>query len=328
MQQVTDLHQVAAICADNLIGQLPPGPCMIAGVGLCAMVAAELTLQLHSRQKQVQLLTVFESVPVSQARLALPALDETLTSELVHVWCAVYGLMMDTAADQQQLVGESGGSSQRLGMHESAPGKKPQPPQQRLPELHSMMTHLHSLQDYEEQLEYISSFRPAVMEPQLWDRRVHETLSRVLHLMQLLHVYQPRDSLRCPVILVHNPRGQPSPVGRSDSLAQVADDCWKHVAPALLPVVTCAMVTEARGNAAASSTASVSTLDALIATAVGQSGAAATAEMGKSARNSSHLAEAVPLNGQCVDYRWAWGPHTRNLSSLLSLCNASADAEA
>lgn len=304
MQTVTDLHQLAAVYADSLIGQMPPGPCMIAGVGLCSMLAAELTLQLHHRHKQVQLLTVFESVPVSQAKLALPALDETLTSELVHVWCAMYQLIVEAAISQQHLVDESGRSRQQLDVHGSASSEKLQPPHQQLPELRSMVTHLHRLQDYEEQLDYISSFRPAATEPQLWDCRVHETLSRVLHLTQLLHVYQPRESLRCPVIVVQNLSGQHSSPGRwSDSLAQVADDCWKHVAPALLPVVTCSVLKEAAADAAASNRTSVSKLATLIAAAVGGSSAAVSAELQESARNGSQPVHAVPLNGLCVGHR-------------------------
>ena len=300
MQQVADLHQLATLYADSLNEHLPAGPFIIAGVGLCSMVAFELISQLQHRHKQPQLLTVFQSVPVSQARMALPVLDETLTSELVQVWCALYHLLMEL----QPVVGESG-SSQLLGAHASA---SLQVPHQQLPELCSMVTHLHSLQSYEEQLEYISSFRPAGMEPQLWDCRVHETLSRVLHLMQLLHAYQPRESLGCPVIVVHElmitghqgfsrSHANSSSSSSADSLAQVADDCWKQVAPALLPVMTCSMRAEA--DAAVSSAALVSLLDSLIVTVVDGSDVTPF----EPARSGTQLAVAVPLNSLCVDSR-------------------------
>ena len=295
MQQVTDLHQLATLYADSLIQHLPAGPCIIAGVGLSSMVAFELTLQLHHRHQQVQLLTVFESVPVSVARLALPGLDEALTAELVHVWCALYHLLVETASQQQHPVNESG-SSQRLQL---------QQPLQQLPDLCSVVTHLHSLQSYEQQLDYISGLCPAAIEPQLWDSRVHETLSRALHLMQLLHGYQPRDSLGCPVVVVvHELREQQASLRSLDSLALVAGDSWRHVAPALLPVMTCGM--RAETDAGVSSAAPVSVLDAVIGTAVSGSLAAAAAR--ESARRDDQSALAVPLNRLCADSRYTLPP--------------------
>ena len=308
MQQVADIHQLATLYTDSLTEHWPAGPCTIAGVGLSSMVAFEVALQLHNRHKQVQLLTVFESVPVSVARLALPLLDEGLTSELVHVWCALYHLIVESAS-QQHAVDDSG-SSQQLGRHDSTSSQKLQLPHQQLPELHSMVTHLYSLQSYEEQLDYISSFRPAAMEPQLWDNRVHETLTCALHLMQLLHGYQPRDSLGCPVLVVHELTGQQAPVRSLDSLAHIVEDSWKHIAPALLPVMVCNVRAEADTNV--SSAALVSMLDSLILTANGRSDVPAAAlQPLESTRISHRLAVALPLNSLCTDNRYKRFPYHR-----------------
>lgn len=310
MQQATDLHQLATLYADSLIQHLPAGPCIIAGIGLSSMVAFELSLQLHHRHKQVQLLTVFESVPVSVARLALPGLDEALTAELVHVWCALYHLVVEAASQQQHSVDESG-SSQSLQL---------QQPLQQLPDLCSVVTHLHSLQSYEQQLDYISGMCPAAVEPQLWDSRVHETLSCALHLMQLLHGYQPRESLGCPVVVVHDLREQQAPVTSLDSLALVAEDSWRHVAPALLPVMTCDMRAEA--DAGISSAAPVSVLDSVFGTtvSVGQAAAAAREPL-EPAGIDNQSALAVPLNRLCAASRYRLFPSPE--STTAGVCSTS-----
>lgn len=296
MQEATDLHQLATMYADSLIQHMPAGPCILAGVGLSSMVAFELSLQLHHRHQQVQLLTVFESVPVFVARLALPGLNEALTAELVHVWCALYHLLVEAAS---QPVDQSG-SSQQFGGPDTA---SCQLPYQQLPDLRSVVTHLHSLQSYEQQLDYISGMCPAAVEPQLWDSRVHEALSRALHLMQLLHGYQPRESLSCPVVVVHQLREQQAPVRSLNSLALVAEDSWRHVAPALLPVMTCSVRAEA--DAGISSAAPVGVLDAVIGTAVtGAKTAAAARDPLESARRDDQSALAVPLNRLCADSRY------------------------
>ena len=303
MQQATDIHQLATLYADSLIQHLPASPCIIAGVGLSSMVAFQLTLQLHHRHQQVQLLTVFESVPVSVARLALPGLDEALTAELVHVWCALYHLLVETASQQQHPVDESG-SSQHFGGGDTLSSQLP--PQQ-LPDLCSVVTHLHSLQSYEQQLDYISGMCPAAVKPQLWDSRVHETLSYALHLMQLLHGYQPRESLSCPVVVVHELRELQAPMRSVDCLALVAEDSWRHVAPALLPVMTCGM--RAAADAGISSAAPVCVLDAVIGTAVsGDHAATAAREALESARRDDQSALAVPLNRLCADSRYTLLP--------------------
>lgn len=316
MQQAADVHQLATLYADSLIQHLPAGPCTIAGVGLSSMVAFEVTLQLYRRRKQVQLLTVFESVPVSLARLALPVLGGALTGELVHVWCALYHLILESASQQHPV--DDSGSSQHLGGHDSSSSQRLQLPQQQLPELRSMMTHLHSLQSYEAQLDYISSFRPATMEPQLWDSKVHEILTRALHLMQLLHGYQPRESLRCPVLVVHELREQEAPLRIVDSLAQVVEDSWKNIASALLPVMTCSMRAEA--DADVSSAALVSVLDSLIVAANGGSDVtAATLEPLEPTRIGNQSAVALPLNslcpGLCPDNRYKRFPCAETITN-------------
>ena len=228
MQQALNLPQLAGLFAKAL-QPLSSGPCIIAGVGLYTMVAFELSTQLQQLGRSVELLIAFESVPVSQARLALPALDETITGELMQVWCGLYQLIVE-AKSSQQLVGQQPAQQQQQ--------------QQQLPELGAMMQHLYSLQSYEEQLEFVSTFCPTGTELQAWDSKVHDTLSRVLHLMQLLHSYQPSKTLLCPAMLVHgqdHQQLQQGPVRVTQLLSRVADDSWRQIAPALLPITACSM---------------------------------------------------------------------------------------
>ena len=276
MQEVANLHQLAGLYADSLVTHLPHGPCIIAGVGLCSMAAFELAAQLHHRGQQVQLLMVFESVPVTQAKLALPVIDEAVTSELLHVWCSLYQLIVESASSQQQQV-----------------------QQQQLPALQDMLNHLYTL-PYEQQLDSVSTMRPADMDVQTWDNTVHEILSRVLHLMQLLHSYQPRDSLHCPVLVVHEGRQQPAHPKVSDILAWVTDDSWKHVAPALLPLVACSITGD---EAAASNAGMVSPLEAATLRAISGPASRAGAESRVTARPCDQLAAVVPLNSLCAESR-------------------------
>ena len=302
MQEVTDLQQLAVLYADCLALHLLCGPCAIAGVGLSCMVAYEVTTLLCNRGQEVQLLTVFESPPIADARLALPALDETVTSELLHVWCGLYQLLAESASPSQQSVMHESVYSQQHVLHESDLSHLQHVQQgagQQLPALQDMLHHLYKLPSYEQQLEYVSTFRPAGMDPQLWDTRVHEMLSRVLHLMQLLHSYQPRDVARCPVLVVHRGMQKQAPVRVTDILAQIADDSWKHVAPALLPVMTYSMTAEA--TVAANSAHMVSTLQEAMVVAV--QGRAAAEELQQQAMDGSLLAAAIPLNKLCPETR-------------------------
>ena len=222
MQQATDLPQLAGLYGAALRQHLPNSPCIIGGVGLGTMVAYELSNQLQQLGHQTKLLIAFESFPISQARLALPALDETVTGELMQVWCALYQLIVESRHSQPQ--------------------QQQQQQQPHVPELADMIRHLHSLQSYEDQLDLVSTFCPAEMAAQAWDKKVHETLSRVLHLLQLLHGYQPREMLRCPALLVHGQEHQQMQQGLvrvTDLLSRVADDSWSQIAPVLLPITAC-----------------------------------------------------------------------------------------
>ncbi len=291
MQQATELPQLAGLYGAALRQHLPSNsPCIIGGVGLGTMVAYELSNQLQQLGHQTQLLIAFESVSVSQARLALPALNETVTGELMQVWCALYQLIVESRYSQPQ--------------------QQQQQQQPHVPELADMIRHLHSLQSYEDQLDFVSTFCPAEMTVQAWDKKVHETLSRVLHLLQLLHGYQPREMLRCPALLVHGQEHQQMQQGRvrvTDLLSRVADDSWSQIAPVLLPITACNI----------SVTAGLSSGGSMLADAIG----AALNEAGKGGAMGGKLelhgacssrAErsgvVVPLNSLCAEHRYYLQP--------------------
>ena len=302
MQQPTDLPQLAGLYGAALRQHLPNNsPCIIGGVGLGTMVAYELSNQLQQLGHQTQLLIAFESFPISQARLALPAFDITVTGELMQVWCALYQLMVESRYSQLQ--------------------QQQQQQQPHVPELVAMIRHLYSLQSYEDQLDFVSTFCPADMTAQAWDKKVHETLSRVLHLLQLLHGYQPREMLCCPALLVHGQEHQQMQMQQghvrvTDLLSRVADYSWSQIAAALLPITAC--------NVAF--TAGLSSGGSVLADAIG----AALNEAGKvgatSGKPESHSAcsstaetsgVVVPLNSLCAENRYHLLPH---FAFILNLC--------
>jgi len=293
VQQATDLPQLAGLYGAALRQHLPNNsPCIIGGVGLGTMVAYELSNQLQQLGHQTQLLIAFESVPISQARLALPALDETVTGELMQVWCALYQLIVESRCSQPQ--------------------QQQQQQQPHVPELADMIRHLHSLQSYEDQLDFVSTFCPADMTAQAWDKKVHETLSRVLHLLQLLHGYQPREMLRCPALLVHGQehqhmQTQQGHVRVTDLLSRVADDSWSQIAVALLPITACSVsFTPGLGSGS-------SVLADAICAALNEAGKGG-AVGGKSELHEpcNIMAETngavVPLNGLCAENRYYLQP--------------------
>ena len=265
MQQPTDLPQLAGLYGAALRQHLANNsPCILGGVGLGTVVAFELSNQLQQLGHQTQLLIAFESIPVSQARLALPALDEAVTSGLMQVWCALYQLIVESRYSQQQ--------------------QQQQQQQSHVPKLADMIRHVHSLQSYEDQLDFVSTFCPADMTAQAWDKKVHETLSRVLHLLQLLHGYQPREMLRCPAMLVHGQEHQQMQQGHvrlTHLLSRVADDSWSQIAPVLLPITACNM----------SFAAGFGSSDSVLADAIG----AALNEAGK----GSVVGGKLGLHGPC-----------------------------
>lgn len=277
--QARDLPRLAGMYAAALIQHLPNGPCIIAGVGLNTMVAYELSIQLQLLDCTVELLIAFESIPITQARLALPAIDDTVTGELMQVWCGLYQLIVETSSSQS--------------MH--------------MPGLTQTLRHLYGLQSYEEQLEFVSTFCPADMEAHVWDSRVHETLSGVLHLMQLLHGYQPADMLHCPVLLMHSQERQQIQQGSVmtlELLGCIADDSWKQTAAALLPVTACSLPSTIAGQLSAAVAESVNAVifEAVSSDGVGEHGSG-NEQQGFSS-DAQLGATLVPLNDLCHEHRY------------------------
>ncbi len=207
--------------------------------------------------------------------------------DLLHVWCSLYQLILESV------------SSQPLQQQQQ---------QQRLPELADMLRHLYSLQSYEAQLDFVSTLCPAGMEAHVWDNRVHETLSQVLHLMQLLHSYQPRERLPCPAVLVHKQEVrhlQQDPMRVTELLGRVADDSWRQVAPALLPITACSMTASA--GSGISHDAIASAVGTAIRGAVRSSAVSNFGSMDQQEVSSSTAqldAAVIPLNKLCPDNRW------------------------
>ncbi len=206
----------------------------------------------------------------------------------MQVWCALYKLIVESRYSQQQQ-------------------QQQQQQQPQVPELADMIRHLYSLQSYEDQLDFVSTFCPADMAAQAWDKKVHETLSRVLHLLHLLHGYQPREMLRCPALLLHGQEHQQMQQGHvrvTDLLSRVADDSWKQIAPALLPITVCNM----------SFTAGLSSGSSVLPDAID----AALNEAGKGSAMAATSGVVIPLNSLCAENRYFHALHS--LSTLAAIC--------
>ena len=163
LQQATDLHQLAGMYAEGLLQHRALGnsPCCIGGVGLCTMLAFELCTQLQHQNHQVELLAAFESMPISQARPVLPDLGETITRELVQVWCGLYQLLVETQSDEQHSQQQLQQQQHQLHQQQLQPMQQQKQQQQtQLPNLATVVKQLHRLQTHEAQLDNISSFKP------------------------------------------------------------------------------------------------------------------------------------------------------------------------
>ena len=131
---------------------------------------------------------------------------------------------------------------------------------------------------------------------------MHETLSRVLHLMQLLNGYQPRDMLACPTVLAHSQDCQPmqqGPMWVVQLLDRVADDSWRQVAPALLPMTACSL---AAGDGSLSSHGGLAeTVESLVGKAANSR---VMGDDGRAWEQAQLTAVLIPLNNLCVNTRY------------------------
>lgn len=336
LQQATDLHQLAGMYA-KAVQQHTQGStssCAIGAVGLCTMLAFELCNQLSQQGRQVELLAVFESAPVSRARQVLPPLDDRVTGELVQVWCVLYQLMVEARSQEQQPQRAAQQAQHPVlnhGQHAQHAQQAQQAQQQhQLPDLETMVQHLYGLQSYEAQLDYIGSFKPGAEEQEAWDRSVHSALSGVLHLMQLLHSYQPDSMLQCPAVLLHHAQdlqqaqhaqqeqhaqhaqhaqqAQQEPPRVVQLLGRIADDCWRQVAPALLPLAA---------HEVGSRAAATIPVDAVLLEAA-QAGMLSD-HTSASDTDAQHPPRVVPLNSSCPNWRYNF---PSMLQAVCFSCNA------
>ena len=224
-KRAATLSQLASEYVPTVHNAAAQGPCIIAGVGTCAMLAHELAGQLQRHGDQVKLLLVAESVPVSLAKHALGTAQ--VSDELLQVWCALYQLIV------------------------SAP--RPQPFSQ--PPMGEVIRKLHSLPSYEQQLDYVSTFCPADRTVLAWDTDVDLILSRVLHMRQLLLACQPSSTAKQPhtVVLQLWDGSQHAEAMQASDMQSIADDSWESIASGLLPGTACSIAAESsRAGAAAS----------------------------------------------------------------------------
>ena len=200
---------------------------LLAGIGVCTMLAHELSNQLQHLGCQVRLLIAAESVPVSLAKRAVGAVSsgsDGVSGEMLQIWSALYQLI--------------------------AAAPRPQPFSQ--PPLGEVIRKLHSLPSYEQQLDYVSTFCPADKTALQWDTEVDAVLARVLHMRQLLLAYQPPGSGERHTVVMYFGDGE-NEVGEMQmaDVQRIADDSWEAVALALRPATVCSIAAGSSGVRAA-----------------------------------------------------------------------------
>ena len=128
--------------------------------------------------------------------------------------------------------------------------------------------------------------------------------------MQLLHSYQPSSMLRCPAVLFHSLNGQQAqqaqqaqhgPMGIMHLLGRVADDCWRQVAPALLPIAAHSLEALTMSGGGDISAPAVSPVEAVLLEAT-QAGVLSDHSSAANS-NAERSAAAVPLNSACPELR-------------------------
>ena len=200
---------------------------LLAGIGMCTMLAHELSNQLQHHGCQVRLLIAAESVPVGLAKQAVGAANtgsDGFSGEMLQIWCALYQLI----------------------------AAAPRPPPFSQPPLGEVVRKLHSLPSYEQQLDYVSTFCPADKTALQWDTEVDAVLARVLHMRQLLLAHQPQGSGERHTVVIHFGDGE-NKVGEMQmaDVQHIADDSWEAVALALRPATVCSIAAGSSGARAA-----------------------------------------------------------------------------
>lgn len=223
VQSSADLTQLANIYIPAVLKHTPGGgPLLLAGVGMCTMLARELSLLLPQHRCQVKLLIAAESIPVSLAKQAVDNVHSSasVSGEMLQTWCAMHQLIAATA----------------------------RPPPFSQPSITEVIRKLRSLHSYEQQLDYISTFCPAGKTALQWDTEVDAVLARVLHMRQLLLAYQPNGNTGHSTLVLRC-ESKAEARGRLDTadVQQVADDSWETIAHALLPASACSIAAGTSG---------------------------------------------------------------------------------
>lgn len=226
-QSSADLSQLANLYLPAVLAHTQEGPLLLCGVGICTMLAYELSSQLQQHRRQARLLLAAASLPVSLARQAIAGLhtdSPSVSGEMLQIWCALY----------QQIAAAS----------------RPQPSSQ--PPLVEVIPNLHSLPSYEQQLDYVGTFCPADKTALQWDTEVDAVLARVLHMRQLLLAYQPQVNVGHQTVLLGFEAGiNEGGAWQTAPLQHITDDSWEAVASVLFPARACSIAAGTNGVRAA-----------------------------------------------------------------------------
>lgn len=162
--EAPDLHELATVASKALQRTVPlTCPIVIAGVGFGGLLAHELALNLDSVTDKVAGLALFEGFhTVSNPEASLNWLSEDVCRDTCQAAVALY-----------PLISESSGSH--------------------APSLDSFVARLASISGFDEQLDFIASFRPGDEPESEWDIKVDLALSRLGYYKTVSESYRPKD---------------------------------------------------------------------------------------------------------------------------------------
>lgn len=159
-----DLHELATVASKALQRTVPLNrPIVVAGIGFGGLLAHELALNLDSISDKVAAFALFEGInTIANPDTGLSWLSDEVRRDTCQAAAALYPLIV-----------ESCGSS--------------------APSLDSIVTRLASIPGFDEQLDYIASFRQENEPEAEWDMKVDLTLSRLGYYKTVAESYSPKD---------------------------------------------------------------------------------------------------------------------------------------
>ena len=159
-----DIHELATVASKAIQRSIPlTRPVVLGGVGFGGVLAHELALQLDAVNENIASLALFEGFhTVSNPEASLSWLAEDVRRDTCQAAVALYPLIVDNTGTNA-------------------------------PSIDAIVARLASIDGFDEQLDYIASFKPKDVVESEWDRKVDLTLSRLGYYKTITENYSPKD---------------------------------------------------------------------------------------------------------------------------------------